>query len=219
MAGPGDEMAAAAGRGHLRASHADREQAIDLLKAAFVQDRLTKGELDARVGQALSSRTQAELVTLTADLPARLIAAPPRRQPARTRPRPPVRKVVAGAGLTIPPAALLAVAFLTGNEQASEVCFLVISWFLIAWILAGTQMLGRWYDKRSAGPLPPRPAPHGRELEGEQATRPGGDLILCQAQCGVRARHLPGAGVTQRAWRALPGCQPRRWPARLQVLA
>ena len=42
--------AAAAGRGHLLASHADREQVIDVLKAAFVQDRLTKDEFDARVG-------------------------------------------------------------------------------------------------------------------------------------------------------------------------
>jgi hypothetical protein len=219
MAGPGDEMAAAADRGHLRASHADREQAIDLFKAAFVQGRLTKGELDARVGQALSSRTQAELATLTADLPAGLIAAPPRRQPARTRPRPPVRKVAAGAGLTIPPAALLAVAFLTGNEQASEVCFLAISWFLIAWILAGTQMLGHWYDKRCGGPLPPRPAQHGRELEGEQGNTPGGDLTLSEARRSVRARHLPGPRIIQRAWRALPGCQHQRQPARLQVTA
>jgi hypothetical protein len=37
MAGPGDEIAASAGgRSHLRASHADREQMIDVLKAAFV---------------------------------------------------------------------------------------------------------------------------------------------------------------------------------------
>jgi len=50
-AGPGDEIAAgAAGRSHLRASHADREQVIDVLKAAFVQGRLTKAELDLRVG-------------------------------------------------------------------------------------------------------------------------------------------------------------------------
>ena len=47
MTDPGDQRAAAAGgRGRLRASHADREQVIDLLKVAFVQDRLTKGELD-----------------------------------------------------------------------------------------------------------------------------------------------------------------------------
>ena len=45
MAGPGDEMAAAAaGRGHLKASHADREQVIDLLKVAFVQGRLDRDE-------------------------------------------------------------------------------------------------------------------------------------------------------------------------------
>jgi len=39
MAGPGDEVAAAGGRGggDLRASHADREQVIGTLKVAFVQ--------------------------------------------------------------------------------------------------------------------------------------------------------------------------------------
>ncbi len=42
MAGPGDEIAGAGGQGdgHLRASHADREQVIGSLKAAFVQGRL-----------------------------------------------------------------------------------------------------------------------------------------------------------------------------------
>ena len=45
-AGPGDEKAAsAAGRGHLRASHADREQVIGTLKAAFVQGWLAEDEL------------------------------------------------------------------------------------------------------------------------------------------------------------------------------
>ena len=40
--------------GQLRTSHADREQMIDLLKAAFVQGRLTKDEFDLRVGQVLA---------------------------------------------------------------------------------------------------------------------------------------------------------------------
>src|SRR6266487_6903659 len=103
-AGPGDEKAAAtAGRGHIRASHADREHVIDTLKTAFVQGRLTKDELDARVGQAFASRTYAELSALTADIPAGLIAAPPRRKPARARARPPIGKVVAAAVLIIPP--------------------------------------------------------------------------------------------------------------------
>ena len=54
----------------LRASDADREQAIDTLKAAFVHGRLTNGELGLRVGQALVSRTYADLAVLTADIPA-----------------------------------------------------------------------------------------------------------------------------------------------------
>ena len=58
MAGPGDEMAARAGnRGRLRASHADREQVIGTLKAAFVLGMLDKDEFDLRVGQTFASRT------------------------------------------------------------------------------------------------------------------------------------------------------------------
>ena len=55
MTGPQDP--AAAGRDRLRAGHADREQVIEALKAAFVQGMLAKDECDARVGQALASRT------------------------------------------------------------------------------------------------------------------------------------------------------------------
>ena len=69
MAGPGDGLEAA-GRGRLRASHADRERVIGTLKAAFVQGRLTKDEFDLRVGQTFAARTYAELAALTADLPA-----------------------------------------------------------------------------------------------------------------------------------------------------
>jgi hypothetical protein len=78
VAGPGDVRAAgAAARGHLRASHADREQVIGTLKAAFVQGRLTKDEFDLRVSQTFASRTCAELAVPTADLPAGLTAAKP----------------------------------------------------------------------------------------------------------------------------------------------
>jgi len=59
----------AGGRGRLRASHADRERVVEVLKDAFVQGRLNKGELDARVGRAFASRTYAELAALTADIP------------------------------------------------------------------------------------------------------------------------------------------------------
>jgi DUF1707 SHOCT-like domain len=85
---PGDHIAAdPAGRGRRRASHADREQVVEVLKAAFVQGRLTKDELGTRVGQAFTSQTYAELTEVTADLPAGLIEARPPSQPVPTRPR------------------------------------------------------------------------------------------------------------------------------------
>src|SRR5215469_67903 len=84
MAGSRDEMAAGAGEhGHLRASHADREQAIGTLKAAFVQGMLAKDELDDRTGQAFAARTHGELAALTRDIPAGIVAARPLRTPAR----------------------------------------------------------------------------------------------------------------------------------------
>jgi hypothetical protein len=46
--------AATAGRGRLRASHSDREHVVEVLKAAFVQGRLTKDEFDMRVGQTFA---------------------------------------------------------------------------------------------------------------------------------------------------------------------
>jgi hypothetical protein len=54
---------------HMRASTADRDRSIDVLKASFVEGRLTKDELDLRLGQALISRFFAELMAITADLP------------------------------------------------------------------------------------------------------------------------------------------------------
>ena len=76
MTGP--DEGGLAGRGHLRAAQADREQAITVLKAAYAQGRLTKDELEARAGQAFASRTYAELAALTAD--SRRLA---RRKPGR----------------------------------------------------------------------------------------------------------------------------------------
>jgi hypothetical protein len=88
MAEP-EDMAAEAGRDRLRASHADREQVVGTLKAAFVQGRLGKDELDARVGLAFASRTYTELAALTADLPPGLAAAES-LQPARAQGERPV---------------------------------------------------------------------------------------------------------------------------------
>ena len=69
----------------LRAARADRERVIDLLKAAFVQGRLTRDEFDARVDQTLASRTYAELAAVTANVPAEQIGAVPTRPPAQAQ--------------------------------------------------------------------------------------------------------------------------------------
>jgi hypothetical protein len=91
MSGPGDELAAAGDRGGggLRASHADREQVIEVLKAAFVQGRLAKDQFDLRVGQAFAARTHADLAAVAARLPAEPTTAKPPAL-ARTEVEPPV---------------------------------------------------------------------------------------------------------------------------------
>ena len=109
MPGPGDEIAAGAGgRAHMRASHADREQVIDMLKAAFVRGRLAKDEFDLRVGRVLASRTYADLGAVTADIPAGPVRAHspnPARKPASmpmpTAVRGAVGLMCAGAVLTL----------------------------------------------------------------------------------------------------------------------
>jgi Domain of unknown function (DUF1707) len=100
MTGPkGEVPAAAGGPGHLRASHADRERAVDTLKAAFVQGWLTKGELDVGVGRALAARTYAELAAVTARIPAgSSLTRPPKSAGPQPQPqRPANRWVKSGA--------------------------------------------------------------------------------------------------------------------------
>src|SRR5262249_50402978 len=212
MTGPGDEVAAAGGRGRLRASHADREQVIDMLKAANVQGMLAKNELDARLSQTFASRTYAELAALTADLPAGL-AGPRPRQPAQAPARPAASKVIAGAALVIPPAALLPPAFLTGNDKGAKICRTLMLFYLIAWMIAGTVMLDSWLPTRSRGQLPPPPAPHLPAPEREQDGGLGDGRALCQARSGARAGHLPGHGAIRRARRSLTGRRDQRGPS------
>ncbi|MER6286486.1 DUF1707 and DUF4190 domain-containing protein [Streptomyces sviceus] len=51
------------------ASHADRERAVDVLRAGYGEGRLEKGEFDKRVERAYGARTVGELALLVADLP------------------------------------------------------------------------------------------------------------------------------------------------------
>jgi uncharacterized membrane protein len=53
----------------MRASDADRERAMEVLKAGFAEGRLTKEEFAERQDRALVARTYRDLTALTADLP------------------------------------------------------------------------------------------------------------------------------------------------------
>jgi hypothetical protein len=146
MTGPGYLRAAdAAGRGHMRASHADREQTIDALKAAFVQGRLTKDEFDARIGQTLASRTYAELATLTADIPAGLARARPPSEPPRQRASSAARWGI--SGLITP--AILAATFVFGSLHADgaygAVAAVIAFGYFIFWLSVGADMLWQWH--------------------------------------------------------------------------
>jgi hypothetical protein len=61
----------------MRASSADRERAVDVLKAGFAEGRLTQDEYNDRMGRAYAARTYGELAALTADLPAGAVPAWP----------------------------------------------------------------------------------------------------------------------------------------------
>ena len=148
MAKPGDDMAAAAaGRGRLRASHADREHVLDVLKAAFVQGLLTKDELDMRVGQTFASRTCAELAALTADIPAGLVGAHPLRKPARAAAPHPENKVVNSCACAALAILALWAAWLIGPAGLFIVAVVAISGVLF---VVGGRMVYSSHKKRSS---------------------------------------------------------------------
>jgi Domain of unknown function (DUF1707) len=64
------ELSPSGGPGELRASHADRDQVVEVLRVAAGDGRITADELDQRLEAALSARTLGELTALTTDLPA-----------------------------------------------------------------------------------------------------------------------------------------------------
>ena len=167
--GPDDH--AAAGRGHLRAAHADRERVIAVLKAAFVQGRLTKDELEARAAQTFAAKTYAELAALTSDIPPVPTVSPaPVGPAARVGPvappadGPPAGTLRRGAHRSvlclITAAALTEGAFLTYNGFFLVLAFLA---FIAASGFIGLGVIGARQERRSRAQLPasgPGQQPH-----------------------------------------------------------
>jgi hypothetical protein len=141
------QAAAAAARGHVRASHADRERAVGMLKAAYVGGQLTKEEFDARLGQAFASRTYAELAAVTS-IPARQAPA----EPPAARPAPRSRQVSSAcrwgsSGFVIP--AILATGFAlasAGGGDRYEVLSLVVALgYFLFWLSVGADLLWQYH--------------------------------------------------------------------------
>ena len=158
MAGPGDEIAAAEGRGdgHLRASHADREHVIGTLKAAFTEGRLTEDELDARLDQVYASRTYTELAEVTADIPIELTGAQPPRDPWRAT------KVAWGLVYALILPGLMTLVALPGGPgplTVREVATYSAVVYVIFWILGLLMVVASRAGKRPGRQLPPRSAP------------------------------------------------------------
>ena len=147
------EMAAGNDRGRLRTSHADRDRAVDTLKAAYVYGLVTKEEFDTRVGQTLAARTYADLAAITADIPAGLAPAPPPLEPAPAKATPAAhvsQRPGDRAFLAMPALAVLlfAVACLASDAMTPVL-------LLAALVSAFVSLCGR-HDRRFGGQLPPQ---------------------------------------------------------------
>jgi hypothetical protein len=200
MTGP--DEGGLAGRGHLRAAQADREQAITVLKVAYAQGRLTKDELEARAGQAFASRTYAELAALTADIPAASPAAT-ESDAAWPRPSTPARTMAKAAGRS-GVCLLVAVALVEGAYLADNFLLIVAAFFALiaASGFFGYGILDAWQERRSHAQLPPGP---GRRGHGSEGRLPGDD----SAPTGISPTRADGTRADSRAQR--PG-RVRRHP-------
>ncbi len=198
MTAVGDESVGAGLGGHMRASHADREGVIDTLKAAFVQGRLTKDELDLRVGLTFVSRTYGELGMLTADLPVRLIHEQRAVEPVvADLAHPPVNKPLMWGTFV---ATLGGLALIIGALPAGLFMLLVAGVFttLLAAPVAGTLMLDSLRARRSGGQPPSATSRSQAAIEGLQDDGRSGDGLT-----------LVEVGRDDRKSAANPGASPR----------
>jgi hypothetical protein len=174
----GREDGTASARGQLRTSRADREQAIDVLKAAFVGGRLTKDDFDLRVGRALASRTYEDLGALTADIPGWVTSVQPSDEDA---PEPgtvlgfktAARVGAVGASPAMASAAVVMIQS-SGVPAVAGVLLVGLTGLSVAVLLAALLMLLSWVVRRSqrrpaqgppsgpAGLASERPAPNRR---------------------------------------------------------
>ena len=154
--GPVDPVdTVAAGRGRLRASDADRERALETLKAAFTHGRLSRDQLDVRAGRALLARTYAELTAATADIPAppRPWRAPDWPPPALTAP--PARKPAnhwafkCALGLaTVSLPVMIAAALHDRSQDLFSASVVLIMAYVMAMVIAAANVVAARFEDR-----------------------------------------------------------------------
>jgi hypothetical protein len=199
MAWPGNEKeAVAAGCGHLRASHADREQMIGTLKAAFVQGRLTKDEFDTRIGQAFTSRTYAELAAVSAGIPAGPAAAQSPRESPRRQMSDAVRWGTSGLFMPAVLAGAFALASLGGDGRYEAMGLVIAFVYFVLWLSAGAELLWQWHcacspqrECVSGARTPPPLTAHERPAQSDQVRLPRGDAVRVQAMFRQGYHHRP----------------------------
>jgi DUF1707 SHOCT-like domain len=181
---PGDDLEAAS-RARMRSSHADREQAIEVLKDAFAQGRLDKDELDERVGHAFASRTYAQLAAVTADIPAApavaepvavapavaepVAVAPVAAEQTSTSARTLAKAAVRAALCVLVAAALVGIAFLTQNLVSLffAVCAVPAAAIAVSGFL-GYGIIDAWQERGSRAQLRSGPGEPGGGLKNER---------------------------------------------------
>jgi hypothetical protein len=121
---------------------------IERLKTAFVDNRLTREDLDVRVGRVLASRTRADLAAVTADIP-----AGPRTSQQSTRQQSTGQQSTgqAGAGrvgMAVAVAAAMTVV-LTLATSIPPFFLLLVSCYFTAMIAAGAWILSSRHGKHA----------------------------------------------------------------------
>ena len=145
-----DETAVAASpdRGRFRASHADREQVIGTLKAAFVQGRLTEDELGARADRVYAARTYAELAKVTAEVTADIPVEPATAR----RPRDPWRatKIAWRIEYAVFLPGIAGILLTPGGPHTTlaDGIFLTAVMYVIFWVLGAYMLVNSRHSRR-----------------------------------------------------------------------
>jgi len=211
----GREEGGAGARGRLRTSAAEREQAISVLKSAFVQGRLGKDEFDLRVGQVFASRTYADLGAITADIPdqtadvemadGRVGAASGELEPRPGRVLSVKTAARVGAVGAIPSMVSAAIAMTHASQVPAAVGVLVVALtgVLVTVLLAALLVAGSWVVRRSQRDAAQGP-PSGPSGPASRRRASPGALAASRASARSSSRALPRAGQRPAAGRRPP---------------